>query len=75
MKYNLQYMHVLSSKIYHFRKIRNGLYEREDGVVIGRNTMAGAYEFITYVRIARNFKYITTPNGFRVMVRKYFNEE
>lgn len=62
-------MLIDTGKIYHFRKIRNGMYEREDGEVIGRNAMAGRYEFITYVRVAKNFKYITTPNGFRVMVR------
>lgn len=69
MKYNLQYLHVLSGKIYRFRKVRNAVYQREDGVVIGRNSMM-AYEFITYERVARNFEYITTPNGFRVMVKK-----
>lgn len=69
MKYNLLYKHVITKKVTYFRKVRNSLYEREDGVQISRYKMEGEYVFMDYKRVSA-YHFITTPNGFRVQVKK-----
>lgn len=69
MKYNLLYKHVLTKKVTYFRKVRNSVYEREDGLEMSRNAMGKEYVFMDYKRVSA-YHFVTTPNGFRIQVKK-----
>lgn len=51
-----------------FRKLGLHKYESSDGLTIGRNALLRRFLFIQDERT--NEKFITTPNGFRVRVKR-----
>lgn len=67
-QYSLTYSCRDTGDLFRFRRIDKNSYEREDGESFGMYRLAQSYVYVRRDRFRT--KVVTTPNGFRIMVKR-----